>query len=151
MYFQQASPDDAQEIAECVQEAYQHYIARIGGEPGPMQDDYALMIAQHSVWVMRDGGVIAGILVLIEKEEGLLLDNVAVRPKYQGRGIGRKLISFAEQEAIQRGYDNIFLYTHEKMHENIDLYRRNGYVEFDRRVELGLRRIYMRKRVGVKG
>ena len=75
----------------------------------------------------------------------LLLDNVAVRPTYQGQGIGGILIDFAEDEATRRGYQSIQLYTHELMVENQAIYGKRGYEIFDRRVELGLRRAYMQK------
>ena len=42
-------------------------------------------------------------------------------------------------------FDSIYLYTHEKMTENLALYVKIGYVEFDRRSEKGLDRVYMRK------
>jgi ribosomal protein S18 acetylase RimI-like enzyme len=45
-----------------------------------------------------------GVLVLAETGEGFLLDNVAVSPQTQGRGIGKKLLEFAEQRAQAKGY-----------------------------------------------
>jgi N-acetylglutamate synthase-like GNAT family acetyltransferase len=41
--------------------------------------------------------VICGIVVLIPKENMLLIDNVAVAPRAQGGGYGRILMEFAEQ------------------------------------------------------
>ena len=55
------------------------------------------------------------------------------------------LIEFAEAEAQREGFQSIYLYTHEKMTENQALYAKIGYVEFDRRTEKGLARVYMRK------
>ena len=49
----------------------------------------------------------------------LSLDNVAVAGNFQGKGIGRRLIDFAEAEARRRGFGEIRLYTHQTMHENI--------------------------------
>jgi len=54
----------------------------------------------------------------------------------------------AESEARRQGFDSIYLYTHEGMTENRAMYGRLGYVEYDRRTEMGLDRIYMRKRLG---
>ncbi len=142
-----ATPTDARRVAQCVAAAYGHYVARIGMVPGPMREDYERTLAEHSVWVVRDGERVVGLLVLIDKPERLLLDNVAVHPDYQGRGIGRKLLKFAEAEAAHRGYHTIYLYTHEKMHKNIALYTRMGYVEFERRTVMGLKRVYMEKRL----
>jgi GNAT superfamily N-acetyltransferase len=75
-----------------------------------------------------------------------LLDVIAVEPLYQGNGVGKLFLEFAETEARRQGFASIYLYTHEKMIESQALYTRIGYVEYDRRVEHGLSRIYMRKK-----
>jgi GNAT superfamily N-acetyltransferase len=46
--------------------------------------------------------VIAAIIVLLPALNYLLLDNIAVSPKRQGVGLGRRLLAFAETEALQR-------------------------------------------------
>ena len=142
-----ARPSNADEITSCVSAAYEHYIERMGCRPGPMLDDYAEMIDQHSVWVMHEDDVLAAVLVLIAKPDYLLLDNVAVSPEFQGKGLGRRMMKFAEIEACQLGYKEIVLYTHELMHENIALYKRIGYDEFERKQERGFDRVYMRKQL----
>jgi ribosomal protein S18 acetylase RimI-like enzyme len=142
-----ARADEADAVRDVVHAAYQHYVARIGKPPGPMLDDYAKRIADGQAWVLEEAGRIAGILVLEETATGLLLDNIAVRPEYQGHGIGRALLEFAEAEARRRGFRAIDLYTHELMTENIALYSRIGYVETRRISEKGYDRVYMTKAV----
>ena len=132
-------------VIACVGAAYSHYIGRIGKPPGPMLDDYAELIRQHKVFVLTERENIIGVLVLIEKAESLLLDNVAVHPDYQHRGLGRKLIEFAEAEALRLGFSSIVLYTNVQMTENIDLYIKLGFVETERKQEFGYQRVYMRK------
>lgn len=110
-----------------------------------MLEDYGEVVRRHRVFVLEHGGRVAGVVVLVRKEDGLLLDNVAVRPEYQGRGYGRQLIAFAEAEARRQGLAELELYTHERMVENIEMYRRLGYVETERRKERGYDRVYMRK------
>jgi hypothetical protein len=53
----------------------------------------------------------------------------------------------AEAEARRAGLDAIHLYTHEQMSENLALYSRIGYVEYDRRSQGGFSLVYMRKRL----
>ena len=53
----------------------------------------------------------------------------------------------AAAEAKRAGYDSIYLYTHETMVENLAGYAKIGYVQYDRRVEAGLARVYMRKKL----
>ena len=142
-----ARPDDADAVRDVVDAAYRHYIARMGKPPGPMLDDYAQRIADGQAWVMDDGGRITGILVLEETPDGLLLDNIAVLPDGQGKGVGRALMEFAETEARRRGFAAIYLYTHELMTENIAIYTRIGYVETHRITEKGYNRVYMTKQL----
>ena len=142
-----ARPEEADVVRDVVHAAYRHYIARIGKPPGPMLDDYAQRIADGQTWVLDDAGRITGILVLEETPEGCLLDNIAVRPDQQGKGVGRALMEFAEAEARRRGFPTIYLYTHELMIENIALYTRVGYVETHRVTEKGYDRVYMTKRL----
>lgn len=139
-----AVPGDAMGILACVTAAYSHYIERMGKSPGPMLDDYEQVIARQHVSVIKDPEVV-GVVVLVEQADGILLDNIAVDPAQQGRGIGRKLMAFAEAEAQRLGYAQLELYTHELMTENIVMYEKMGYAEIERRVEKGYQRVYMRK------
>ena len=141
-----ARNEDAETIRDIVHAAYRPYIPRIGRPPGPMLDDYAHRVAAGQAWVLEDSpGRIAGILVLEEQSDALLLDNVAVLPDLHGKGIGRALIGFAEAEARRRGHLAIRLYTHVKMAENIRLYGRLGFVETAHVTEKGFERVYMEK------
>ncbi len=143
-----AVDNDAASITACVHHAFDHYVERIGRKPGPMLMKYDKEIREHQVFVVEESGQIVGSLVLCIKEEGFLLDVIAVEPLWQGRGVGRMLLEFAEVEAQRQGYQSIYLYTHEKMTENQLLYSKIGYVEYDRRSENGLARVYMRKKFG---
>ena len=139
---------DANDIASCVKAAYEHYIVRMGKPPGPMLDDYDEVVKSHHVTVAEHEGEIVGALVLISLEDGVLLDNVAVLPTFQGKGLGKRLMQLAEDEVKSRGYSEIQLYTHEKMTENITMYTNMGYVEVSRRVVNGYDRVYMSKQLG---
>lgn len=144
-----ALPDDRAAVVAIVQAAYAHYVGRIGKPPGPMLDDYGQLIADGAVSVLAEAdGAVAALIVLLPKPDHVLLDNIAVRPDRQGRGLGRRLIEFAETEAWRRGYAELRLYTHEKMTENIALYRRLGFRETARGREAGYDRVYMTKPLG---
>ncbi|MEW6123822.1 MAG: GNAT family N-acetyltransferase [Pseudomonadota bacterium] len=142
-----AGPADAGAVAALAQAAYAHYVPRMGRRPAPMDADYAALIAAGRVHVAELDGAISGVLVLVPEGETLLLDNVAVAPHAQGRGIGRALLAFAEAEARAAGCTAIRLYTNEAMVENIALYGRAGYVETRRGEEAGFRRVHMEKRL----
>jgi GNAT superfamily N-acetyltransferase len=140
-----ATVQDLRAAQAVVTAAYAHYVQRIGQLPGPMRDDYALLINQRRVHVLEHADEIKGVLVLIPEVGSLLLDNVAVVPGAQGLGLGRIMLEFAERTARALGYASIRLYTHEMMTENLALYTRIGYRETHRGEENGLRRVYMSK------
>ena len=116
--------------------------------PRPMTDDYAEVIKNYQVTVAESHGTIVGVIVLTTNDEGFLIDNVAVAPSHRGKGLGKALLEFAESEARRAGFDSIYLYTHEKMTENLALYSRIGYVEYDRRSRGEFSLVYMRKHLG---
>lgn len=142
-----ATAADVPAIERLVTAAYTKYIARIGKPPGPMLDDYHARVAAGAVWVVRAEDGLAGLVVLEPHGDHLLLDNIAVLPGRQGRGIGRRLMAFAEDEARRRGVPEVRLYTHALMHENLRLYPRLGYAETGHARQAGYDRVFMTKRL----
>ena len=143
-----ATAHDVAPVQALIEAAYALYIPRIGARPGPMLEDYAALIAQGRVEVFEKQGQVLGVLVLIAQADGLLLDNVAVSPAAQGRGLGRQLMAHAEARARQLGLEVVRLYTNEAMSENLGLYERLGYRETHRAEQAGFRRVFMEKRLG---
>ncbi|WP_054916067.1 GNAT family N-acetyltransferase [Pseudomonas sp. NBRC 111117] len=143
-----ATAHDVAPVQALIEAAYALYIPRIGARPGPMLEDYAGLIAQGRVEVFEEQGQVLGVLVLIAQADGLLLDNVAVSPAAQGRGLGRQLMAHAEARARQLGLEVVRLYTNEAMSENLGLYERLGYRETHRAEQAGFRRVFMEKRLG---
>ncbi|MFC3944495.1 GNAT family N-acetyltransferase [Pseudomonas gingeri NCPPB 3146 = LMG 5327] len=140
-----AEARDLPRVEAIVDAAYRIYIPRMGREPGPMLEDYAAVLQAGHLFVLEVSGQVAGILVLIREQGVMLLDNVALAPEYQGRGLGRVLMAFAEQAALDAGCPAIRLYTNEAMSENLVLYARLGYVETHRAADSGFQRVYMTK------
>ena len=137
-----ARASDLDAVRRCAAAAYGKYVARIGREPAPMVADFGAARANGNLYVAEDGNRVAGFIVFYPRADHVHLENVAVDPACQGRGIGRALIAFAERHARELGFDRIELYTNAKMTENLALYPRLGYREFDRRVEDGFDRVY---------
>lgn len=140
-----ARTTDAAAITTCVCEAYLPYVERIGRQPAPMLEDYADVVARNEVHVALHGDEVVGVVVLARTAEGFCLDNVAVRPSSQGKGIGRLLLQLAESEAARQGFGSIYLFTNELMTENRALYGSMGYVEYDYRIVDGYPRVFLRK------
>lgn len=142
-----ARPADVKRLTELAQEAYGHYVERLGGPPRPMTDDYADVIRSNSVTVAERRGGIVGLIVFGVDDEGFFVDNVAVDPAHQGSGVGGALLEHAETVARGAAFGSIYLYTHERMTENLALYSRIGYVEYDRRFHGDACLVYLRKQL----
>ena len=140
-----ATSTDVDGITNCVNAAYAHFVHRMGNLPGPLLDDYKGAVSERQTFVAikRKDGV--GVLVLVRLQDAMLLENVAVHPSAQERGLGGKLMALAEQESRKQGYSDIQLYTHVKMTENIAMYLKMGWTETSRRSVDGFDRVHMSK------
>lgn len=132
-------------LASLVTAAYQHYVPRIGRQPGPMTEDYAREVRENEVWVAVSDGVITGLIVLVREPDYLYVKNIAVLPSGQGRGTGSRLLALADERARGYGLAELRLGTNEAMTENIAYYRRRGYVETHRGPQDGYNRVFFSK------
>jgi ribosomal protein S18 acetylase RimI-like enzyme len=143
-----ATAADAAAMAAVAEAAYSPYVARMGGlRPGPLDTDYAAAVDGTEAWVAVQDGDVVGFVLLVDEDDVLLLENVAVVPSHHGRGVGRRLLEHAEERARALGRTGIRLYTHVTMVENQALYERIGYVETGRTTEHGFTRVFYEKRL----
>ena len=143
-----ALKNDLPAVEALVVAAYGPWVEVIGAIPGPMQDDYGPAIAEGVVQVIDDAEGVAAMLILRANEDSMLLENVAVHPRAQGKGLGRVLIGAAEEATRAQGLPRIILYTHARMASNIALFERFGFEKVEERHERGLHRVYMEKHLG---
>jgi GNAT superfamily N-acetyltransferase len=108
---------DAAACEECVTAAFSPYVVRIGKPPAPMLLDFPAVIAAGQTWLAELELRVVGVLVQYETEQGFYIDTVAVLPALQGRGMGRALLEFAEDEARRRGYRSLYLCTNARSEE----------------------------------
>lgn len=139
-----ATMADAQRIGALARAAYAKYVPRVGREPPPMVADFIGSIARDVVVVIEEEGALRGFLIAWPEADAYLVDNVAIDPPAQGRGLGQKLFEHAVHEARRSGLSALRLYTNVAMTENLAMYRRIGFVETHRAMENGLNRVYMR-------
>ena len=97
-----AVAEDAATIAPIVRLAYQIYIPRLGRAPAAMGVDHARAVAA-GVHVAIHRGAVVGVVTLTDTHVGCLLNNLAVAPDAQRRGIGRALIDFAAEDISLAG------------------------------------------------
>lgn len=140
---------DVPEIRECVRQAYSMYLDRLERPPAPMHADYASRVRDGLVYVERADSV-RGLVVLLERTDHLFVENLAVRPEFQGRGIGTRLLDFAESRARALGKNEVRLSTNVRMTENLRYYSARGFRETGRGVEDGYDRVFLTKRLGAR-
>ncbi len=139
---------DAPALRALVRAAYAKWVPLIGREPKPMTADYDKAVREHLVFVVEAPGRLDAAIELIPASDHLLVENVAVAPTAQGRGLGTQLMDVAERVARDLGLKELRLYTNAKFFENIVLYEKLGYTITERAaIPGGGEVIWMRKRL----
>jgi ribosomal protein S18 acetylase RimI-like enzyme len=123
----QAVIADASAIRRLTRDAYAKWVPVIGREPKPMTADYVAALRNHRIDLLHLDGKLAALIETILEVDHLLIENVAVSPAFQGRGLGRRLMAHAERLAASQGRTEIRLYTNKMFAENVQLYRKLGY------------------------
>ena len=123
----QAAAPDASAIRALTREAYARWVPVIGREPKPMTADYVEAVRNHRIDLLYVDGGLAALVEMIPQADHLLIENVAVLPDFQGRGLGRKLMAHAERVAASLGHHETRLYTNKLFAANVQLYRKLGY------------------------
>lgn len=149
-----ATVEDLSFVQAIVNASYSKYIDRMGKPPAPMLLNYNELPNGKEIFVLetisddKGSGIVGAITLAIDDTGGAVkISNVVVGPAAQGRGYGRTLMDFAEAVAREKGIDVLELYTNAKMHENISLYPKFGYIETGRGSEDGYDRVFFRKQL----
>ncbi len=140
-----AEPHEAGAIAAIVMAAYAKWVPLLGREPMPMRVDYDKAVLEHRFDLAVEDGTILGLIETVPHPDHLWIDNVAVAPAAQGRGIGRMLLGFTEARAIAAGFPELRLVTNGVFESNIALYGRLGFVVDRIEDFMNGKAVYMRK------
>ena len=119
--------EDAEAIRFLTRAAYEKWVDLIGREPLPMAADYGDALKKHRFDLLFADGALAALVETIPKDDHLLIENLAVSPAFQGRGLGKRLMRHVERMAASGGYPEIKLYTNKLFSGNVTFYRRLGY------------------------
>ena len=144
----QGRPEDVDAIRTLTREAYARWVPVIGREPLPMTADYATALRRHRFDLLCLGETLAGLIETVAQADHLLIENVAVAPAHQGRGLGRMLLGHAEELAAAAGHAEIRLYINTLFAENISLYENRGYRIDREETWTGGVIVHMAKRLG---
>ena len=73
-----------------------------------------------------DDRLIGGLMLIPVDNEVIRMMQVAVDTKYQGEGVGRQLVEYAEKRAKEAGYSVLVMHA---MLSVVDFYEKNGFVQ----------------------
>ncbi len=145
MIIRAAKQTELEQVRACARAAYQPYVAAIGREPAPMSADFAGALKAGTLDVAEAQTTLAGFIISYKRGAHWHIENIAVVPALQGRGIGQALLAHGEKLARANGALRLALYTNEKMTANLTWYPRQGYHEVRRAVEDGFSRVFFEK------
>ena len=123
-----ARSDDVTQIEACLTAAYAKARAELQDLPD-VTGGIAQDIAENTVFVADKDGAVVGVIVLVAREEALLIANLGVDPKHGGQGIGGRLLSLAEDQARQLGCRDMQLRTHAGLTATLAMYLHLGWQE----------------------
>lgn len=146
--FRRAGPDDAGLVRDLTRAAYAKWIPVVGREPMPMQADYEKAVSEHRIDLLSIGGETLALIETMLRSDHLWIENIAVSPAAQRRGLGRHLLKHAEALATEAGLRELRLLTNALFDGNVALYQSAGYViEKEQPFEKGGVTVWMRKRL----
>ena len=139
---------DVPTITLIARQSFERYVPLIGRPPAPMRANFSKHVLENTVFIAKSEksqGVVLGYAIILQKDEAWLLDNIAVSPWAQGRGVGSALIAACEAFLRDCGAQRYHIYTNEVMEQNLTWYPAIGFVETDRRLEDRFSRVYFSK------
>lgn len=122
-----ARPADAAAIRNLTHAAYSKWIPVIGREPLPMTFNYDALVHTHRFDLLFVGDRFAALIETVDEGDHWLIENLAVHPDFQGRGLGKRMLTQAEAQAAEANIVEMRLYTNKLFTENIRFYQARGY------------------------
>ncbi len=119
--------EDAEAIHTLTREAFAKWVPFIGREPLPMSANYDEALKKNRFDLLFLEGKLVALIETIARDDHLLIENIAVSPSCQGKGLGRKLLDHAEWLAASLGHSEIRLYTNKLFTETLTFYGRLDY------------------------
>ena len=138
LHFRHAGENDAETVRALTHAAYAKWVPVIGRRPKPMNADYDHAVRAHLIELAYLDGELAGLIELIPAADHLLLENLAVAPQHQLKGLGRRLMTRVEALARARGLNLVRLYTNKAFTSNLAFYQKLGFaIEREEKIKSG--------------
>jgi GNAT superfamily N-acetyltransferase len=147
MTMRTAVPSDAAAIRTLVRTAYARWVPILGREPRPMTADYEAALSRHRFDLMETDGALIALIETAARPDHYWIENLAVQPEAQGRGLGKRLLAHAETLALAAGLTELRLLTNGLMAANRALYGSLGFVETAQEPFMDSTVVYLSKRL----
>lgn len=149
-----ASADDAATLLQVEQAAFSAYHDLLDPPSSVFRETPATIAAkmQHGQFIVaQHGEQIVGLVFFQREEACVYLGRLSVLPTYQGRGVGKRLIDYVEQQAQSFGPPCVQLYVRKPLTQLQAMYQRLGYQVVEERTHPGYSAptfVVMEKKVG---
>lgn len=151
IHIRTATAADLPAIIDCSNLAFAAFGDALDGDNG--SDDAQLektlrsQILEGSIRLICNEAEILGYITFWPTADEMFVDTLAVSPKYHRRGLGSRLLAFADAETSRLGLRAVTLFTKAKMPGNLRFYRRRGYRETGRCDDDGFCRVFYAKKI----
>ena len=94
------------------------------------EDFVTRQIEKGEYFIIKEDGVVAGIMSLRQRKNGMHIETLAVRKEFQSRGFGTKFIEFAKKITSEKGFDTLYAYSFSE-YNIADFYVKKGFKALD--------------------
>lgn len=148
LHLRRAASADAAAILALTRAAYAQWVPVIGREPKPMVADYAAAARDHLIDLWEKESQLLALIEMVPTPDHLLIENIAVSPDHQGKGLGHRLLEHADGVGRSLGLSEMRLYTNAAFTENLTFYAKRGFEIFLREpIATGGEAVHMKKTV----
>jgi N-acetylglutamate synthase-like GNAT family acetyltransferase len=148
LIYRRANENDVEVIRNLTHAAYAKWAQLIGRRPKPMNADYERAVQTHVIELAYEDGTLVGLYEIIPAADHLLLENIAIAPAHQRRGLGHRLMARVEALARARGLPKVRLYTNKAFDSNLKFYEKLGYaIEREEPIKTGGTMVHLVKTV----
>ena len=105
--------------------------------PGWSDERVLEVLHEDVIFVAREQGQLAGSVALSpEENETIVIEQLFVAPGHEGRGVGRRLLAYAEGYAISEQARSLRIVVEQDNRPARSFYRRSGFLPVESELEL---------------
>ncbi len=144
-----ATTDDLAAVGACADRAFLPNTPPVRHRAEGHDDDLLEQIRRENLHVISEGSdsTVLGFISLLPIADHMFVESIAVLPEHQNKGLGTRLLAFAEQEAARRELASVRLFTKQMTTDGFAFYKYRGFRETGRCDSDGFPRVFYSKDV----